>query len=161
MFVGSLYAFVYPRDLYNSSCKYIFIRKYRKPDIKLINEKQNKKINGQNNSVCLHINDPWFLLHSLCNLDFLYCQSNLTFLILMILAEIWLNKNSDILFTLWLLLFRVKHVADRTLRYANDVFHTVNDRFSTAALNKVVRVLDAALIRLRRLVDCGAYFKDF
>ena len=38
--------------------------------------------------------------------------------------------------------------------------HTVNDRLSAAALIKVFRFLGAALIRLRRLFDCGAYFKD-
>ena len=37
---------------------------------------------------------------------------------------------------------------------------TVNDRLSAAALIKVFRFLGAALIRLRRLFDCGAYFKD-
>ena len=37
---------------------------------------------------------------------------------------------------------------------------TVNDRLSAAALIKVFRFLGAAFIRLRRLFDCGAYFKD-
>ena len=37
---------------------------------------------------------------------------------------------------------------------------TVNDRLSAAALIKVFRFLGAALIRLRRLFDCCAYFKD-
>ena len=37
---------------------------------------------------------------------------------------------------------------------------TVNDRLSAAALITVFRFLGAALIRLRRLFDCGAYFKD-
>ena len=41
-----------------------------------------------------------------------------------------------------------------------DLFLTVNDRLSAAALIKVFRFLGAALIRLRRLFDCGAYFKD-
>ena len=39
-------------------------------------------------------------------------------------------------------------------------YNTVNDRLSAAALIKVFRFLGAALIRLRRLFDCGAYFKD-
>ena len=39
-------------------------------------------------------------------------------------------------------------------------WYTVNDRLSAAALIKVFRFLGAALIRLRRLFDCGAYFKD-
>ena len=38
--------------------------------------------------------------------------------------------------------------------------YTVNDRLSAAALIKVFRFVGAALIRLRRLFDCGAYFKD-
>ena len=42
----------------------------------------------------------------------------------------------------------------------NRVTCTVNDRLSAAALIKVFRFLGAALIRLRRLFDCGAYFKD-
>ena len=41
-----------------------------------------------------------------------------------------------------------------------DEYNTVNDRLSAAALIKVFRFLGAALIRLRRLFDCGAYFKD-
>ena len=41
-----------------------------------------------------------------------------------------------------------------------NLFLTVNDRLSAAALIKVFRFLGAALIRLRRLFDCGAYFKD-
>ena len=37
---------------------------------------------------------------------------------------------------------------------------TVNVRLSAAALNKGIRFLGAALIQLRRLIHCGAYFKD-
>ena len=39
-------------------------------------------------------------------------------------------------------------------------FITVNDRLNAAALKKVLRFLSAALVQLRRLIDCGAYFKD-
>ena len=43
---------------------------------------------------------------------------------------------------------------------AEDLISTVNDRLSAAALDKVLRFLGAALIQLRCLIDCGAYFKD-
>ena len=39
----------------------------------------------------------------------------------------------------------------------DSLLHTVNDRLSAAALIKVSMYLGAALIRLRRLFDCGAY----
>ena len=46
------------------------------------------------------------------------------------------------------------------LQKVEERWDTVNDRLSAAALIKVFRFLGAALIRLRRLFGCGAYFKD-